>query len=324
MHFRLIIFLSILFSLGLVVSSIFFTRGANAETVTTSVTVTICGNSVVEGSEQCDDGGTVSGDGCSSSCQLEGPVCGNGDLEDGEQCDDGNGFSGDGCNAVCRIEGENNQFKGPSPPPTLTKVILEGKAYPYATVTILQDGKKVEVCKAEEDASFKAELGNINPGTYTFGVYAEDSRGLRSITFTFSTNISSGTVTTIGGILIPPTISIDKFFGRLGETFVISGSSAPDAIIEVVISGPNGAVRHQAIAQPSGEWKYSFITSSGLTPGKYSVMAKATSKEKLLSIYSNSIEFIVQEAKELPEKPDKPPFPPPVSSGPCPGSDFNL
>lgn len=36
--------------------------------------ITICGNSVVEGAETCDDGNTVSGDGCSDVCQTEGPV----------------------------------------------------------------------------------------------------------------------------------------------------------------------------------------------------------------------------------------------------------
>jgi len=32
------------------------------------------------------------------------PVCGNGAVEAGEQCDDGNTASGDGCSATCRIE----------------------------------------------------------------------------------------------------------------------------------------------------------------------------------------------------------------------------
>src|SRR5207247_11148368 len=30
-----------------------------------------CGNGVVEGTEECDDHNTVSGDGCSATCQLE-------------------------------------------------------------------------------------------------------------------------------------------------------------------------------------------------------------------------------------------------------------
>jgi cysteine-rich repeat protein len=39
--------------------------------------------------EQCDDGNTVSGDGCSSTCQIEVviPVCGNGIIEAPEICE---------------------------------------------------------------------------------------------------------------------------------------------------------------------------------------------------------------------------------------------
>ncbi len=67
----------------------------------------VCGNGTVETGEQCDDGNTISGDGCSSTCQSEtgGPRCGNGLVETGEQCDDGNMISGDGCSATCQLEG---------------------------------------------------------------------------------------------------------------------------------------------------------------------------------------------------------------------------
>ncbi len=30
----------------------------------------VCGNGIVEGLEQCDDGNTVGGDGCSATCQV--------------------------------------------------------------------------------------------------------------------------------------------------------------------------------------------------------------------------------------------------------------
>ncbi|MEZ4404615.1 MAG: DUF4215 domain-containing protein [Kofleriaceae bacterium] len=66
-----------------------------------------CGNNVVEPGEQCDDGNTASGDGCSATCQIEGPPpvdCGNGTVDPGEQCDDGNNTSGDGCSAACQTE----------------------------------------------------------------------------------------------------------------------------------------------------------------------------------------------------------------------------
>ncbi|MBI3249188.1 MAG: DUF4215 domain-containing protein [Deltaproteobacteria bacterium] len=77
-----------------------------------------CGDGVVSTtcSEQCDDGATVAGDGCSAECRLEPgwsctgtpsvctPQCGNGRVDNGEACDDGGTLPGDGCSAVCIAE----------------------------------------------------------------------------------------------------------------------------------------------------------------------------------------------------------------------------
>jgi cysteine-rich repeat protein len=68
---------------------------------------------------KCDDGNLVSGDGCSSSCEVEpGWTCSGGTPNspdtcyetcgDGrrvlEQCDDDNTVSGDGCSSTCTTE----------------------------------------------------------------------------------------------------------------------------------------------------------------------------------------------------------------------------
>ncbi len=63
----------------------------------------ICGNGVVEGDEECDDGNTIDGDGCSSVCTNEGgglpPADDGGDNDGGEDGgDDGNGGEGAGDN----------------------------------------------------------------------------------------------------------------------------------------------------------------------------------------------------------------------------------
>jgi cysteine-rich repeat protein len=89
-----------------------------------------CGNRRLDRGEQCDDGNTLSGDGCSSTCQLEcgdagvevcmdscfgicGALCcvvrprvitcGDGRRTNGEICDDGNTTSGDGCSSDCKV-----------------------------------------------------------------------------------------------------------------------------------------------------------------------------------------------------------------------------
>jgi cysteine-rich repeat protein len=60
-----------------------------------------CGDDLVRGDEECDDGNTLSGDGCSSMCIAE--FCGDGLVQAGlgEECDDGNTLSGDGCASDC-------------------------------------------------------------------------------------------------------------------------------------------------------------------------------------------------------------------------------
>lgn len=66
----------------------------------------VCGDSIVDSGEGCDDGNNVSGDGCSDTCAAEvpHPICGNGTREVGEACDDGNTRNADGCSATCVVE----------------------------------------------------------------------------------------------------------------------------------------------------------------------------------------------------------------------------
>jgi len=72
---------------------------------TDAPTASVCGDGIVDGNEQCDDGNTVGGDGCSATCMTEfNTKCGNGQLDGAEQCDDGNTAGGDGCAADCTVE----------------------------------------------------------------------------------------------------------------------------------------------------------------------------------------------------------------------------
>ncbi len=82
----------------------------------------LCGDGTVGNGEQCDDGNTKAGDGCSATCLVEPgftcteaakpctriEYCGDGvvSLDIGEQCDDGNTTAGDGCGATCQLEAD--------------------------------------------------------------------------------------------------------------------------------------------------------------------------------------------------------------------------
>jgi cysteine-rich repeat protein len=75
----------------------------------TDCTLPSCGDSVVDygQGEECDDGGTADGDGCSATCAVEVTgSCGDGvlDFDLGEECDDNNTDDGDGCSSTCQLE----------------------------------------------------------------------------------------------------------------------------------------------------------------------------------------------------------------------------
>jgi cysteine-rich repeat protein len=120
------------------------TTGTTDDSTSGTTSVPVCGDMIVEGSEQCDDGeelnndflqgacrtdcqnagcgdgvvdfvleegcddaNTDDGDGCSAVCAVEAPdSCGNGAFEpgEGEACDDGNTDDGDGCSGACAFE----------------------------------------------------------------------------------------------------------------------------------------------------------------------------------------------------------------------------
>ncbi len=61
--------------------------------------ISFCGDAVVQGVEECDDGNIADGDGCNAVCHFE--VCGNGYTDVGEQCDDGNTNNNDKCKNDC-------------------------------------------------------------------------------------------------------------------------------------------------------------------------------------------------------------------------------
>ncbi len=60
-----------------------------------------CGNKIVSGDEQCDDGNNDDSDACLTTCKKA--ICGDGKIYKGQEvCDDGNTKDGDACSADCQ------------------------------------------------------------------------------------------------------------------------------------------------------------------------------------------------------------------------------
>jgi cysteine-rich repeat protein len=75
----------------------------NADGCTNACALSSCGDGVVQAGEECDDANQVETDACRNTCLSA--RCGDLVVQTGvEMCDDGNTMSGDGCSASCSVE----------------------------------------------------------------------------------------------------------------------------------------------------------------------------------------------------------------------------
>ncbi|CAI2374122.1 unnamed protein product [Moneuplotes crassus] len=103
----------------------------------------VCGSGLRVTGEECDDGNTVSGDGCSSLCEIEPgyiciegsssrgdtctSICGDGIRVGAEQCDDNDTNNGNGCSSSCIVEiGYNCSGGSPTSQDTCSAVCGDG------------------------------------------------------------------------------------------------------------------------------------------------------------------------------------------------------
>ena len=171
-----------------------------------------------------------------------------------------------------------------------TSVKLSGRAYPLSQVTVLKDGQIAITTIAGPDAKFSVTLTNLNAGSYIFAVYGEDNSDRRSGLFTFPLTLTSGASTEIGGIILAPTIAIDKTEVRRGDDIAIFGQSQATSTITIAV---NSEPEYFATttADVDGVYLYNFDTAI-LALGDHSTKAKSRVGNEV-SAFSPSLAFAV-------------------------------
>ena len=252
---------------------------AQINIATTTLTISICGDSIVNAGEECDVIGetgaystTILGRQCDPvSCQY-GPYCGDAILQTvyDEECDDGNNIDQDFCAADCTIEfadsgggsssgGGGSNSGGSDREIGNTRVSIQGKAYPNVTVTILIDGETVGTVRTNSKAEFTFNV-DTDPGTASVSFWANDNAGTRSATVNTTFDVTQGAVTNVNGILIPPTIKASSVNVNPGTQITLSGQTIPSATVEVSID--NGKKTLSATSDVNGLWSVPFNTGT--------------------------------------------------------------
>ena len=273
-----------------------------AGTASTSLSLSICGNALVDDGEQCDVPGenglystTIAGRQCSTVCNF-GPYCGDGILQTqfSEECDDGNNDNGDFCSAICQVEpagsggggssGGGSGGRGGSTEELGDTIIsVTGLAYPGRTINIILDAETVGSVRANASGRFDFTT-DASPGTASLGFWAIDVSNTRSITFNTTFDVTQGAVTNIAGIILPPTISVPNQNVNPGDVVTVSGQSIPNAAIEVHVD--NGGRIERTTANAEGVWSLSLNTAS-LTVAPHTLRARSVSGTGQLTTQSS-------------------------------------
>lgn len=201
----------------------------------------------------------------------------------------------------------------PAPPPTPNPIInngvplppsesgtdsaiFRGRAYPGSSILILKNGIVLHEASSYSDGTFEIPVRNIVPGTYTFSLVAKDGKGLKSSPITYTIVITSGAVTEVKGIIIPPTITTDKIQVMSGSDIIFSGKAIPNETILLTLFAKTGITK-TIQGNASGTWSYK-LTTQGLDAGNYTAKVR-TQIGQQYTLYSEPLLFTVGDTNIL-------------------------
>ena len=247
-------------------------------------------------------------------------LCGNGVIDQGEECDGSNlagqtclncGYTGGtlSCNSNCAINtsactsgGGGGGGGGGGIIPSPTGIILSGRAYPGMKVTVLKDAQIAASTRADPAANFRITVSGLSAGSYIFGVYSEDSQGIKSSLLTFPAAVTSGVTIERSNIFIAPTIAVDKSEVKRGDNVAIFGQSVPNSEITIAVNSEEEFFG-KTPADKDGVYLYNFDTSP-LAMEQHFTKSKAA-KDGEISSFSRAVSFLVgtkNVAKVVPTK----------------------
>ena len=151
-----------------------------------------------------------------------------------------------------------------------TNVSINGKAYPNATVNILEDGDVIGTVRANQNADFQFTT-KASPGTVTLGFWANDSAGTRSTTFNTTFDVTQGAVTTVNGIYLPPTVKLSAISIPKSSQLIVTGQTIPNARVAIAVD--NTKIVDSTTADAGGRYTYT-LQGERAGDGTHTIKAK--------------------------------------------------
>ena len=187
---------------------------------------------------------------------------------------------------------------GAPSPVAYATAVFKGKAYPEAFVTILKDGMVAATFEVPSTGYFSKSLTGLPAKIYTFGIWAEDIKGRKSLTLNYSISLIGGMTTTME-IFLPPTFELDNVEAEQGKDLGMAGQTFPLSNLNIFANG----LAKKTSADEKGDWSYKLDTTI-LALGTHTAKVQSQTDEGEQSPFSQTLSFSVSPPK-------------------CPGADLN-
>jgi|GEM_PF-1507213 len=154
--------------------------------------------------------------------------------------------------AVAITTGTTFSLTIPSP---AGSVRFTGDAFPGALITILDGGAVIGNAVANSTSFFDKTVSGLSAGIHTFGIFGQALDGRKTITLSFNINVVGGTTTTVGGILLPPIITVPTSAKR-PATLPQTGLARHNSTVTTFTNSHN-AISRQTTTDANGQWSVS-------------------------------------------------------------------
>lgn len=174
------------------------------------------------------------------------------------------------------------------------QVIITGYAFPGSTVTALVDGASVTTARANSSGEFSVTIEEIARGVYTFGVYATDSQGTRSSTFSTTFSVVGARSSSLSNIHIMPTVKVTPNPVEPGATVVFSGYAIPNSAVTVETQREKsaGAEKKTVTATSDGQGRWSVdMSTAGFARDTWKVRARSVNATAGISTQFSNYTF---------------------------------
>ena len=176
----------------------------------------------------------------------------------------------------------------------LSAVNISGHTSPNSFVVLTESSAVIGTTLSSGVGFFSFPVTGLNPGAHTFSISSTDEDSRSTSVSTLNLFLISGSLTTVTGILLSPSIEINVVEIDPGQTVTVSGAALPNAQINIFLEAPLRS--YVATTDASGDWTFTIsgTETSTLTPGQYQVYTNVQDSVGTQSITSPTVNFQVK------------------------------